>query len=355
MGCDGRDTQDYKWCYSVTSQGRNPVSKGMTIKCSPSPSALIPTELLVLPNMHTIHSEERWGPGESGISLSRTLRQESWPLWLPGIHSYHTSKQQVLSQWSYLWNCQVSLLPCHLLGATSEECKLFATGYMHLEVCYRKHIAVWQMTLFWFYVWNPVWKVLLKVSLLSISYVIVCIITVLSKLATPLRFLAKSECIAELLLYKTFSSPYQKKKDYNLILASHILRSALSPRVPWIWFPQNLLVLCFKPRKSHRPGPFCSCNDRLLGLVRPSDVVMLQAPIVRGGSGRALGYTGLMTHSLCTCHFTKPSSTIPASTHNGPEHVLCVPRSLLATREVKYPEKKISIGVLSQQYVVTLR
>lgn len=62
-------------------------------------------------------------------------------------------------------------------------------------------------------------------------------------------------------------------------------------------------------------------------------------PLHRGGNGGAPSYTGLMIHSLCTCHFTKPPSTIPASTHNGPEHVLCALRSLLATREVKYSDK----------------
>lgn len=86
-------TQDLKWCYSAMSQGRAPMSKVLQSSVCLSPSPLIPAVLLVLANVHTLHSDEQWSPSESVISLVSTLRQVSWPViifWYPLVSHFKT-------------------------------------------------------------------------------------------------------------------------------------------------------------------------------------------------------------------------------------------------------------------------
>lgn len=132
----------------------------------------------------------------------------------------------------------------------------------------------------------------------------------------------------------------------NLILASHLLLLAFRP--------QNLMNLAsIKPpcallsdQDRHHLGFFCSWNHRLLGLVRPPEIIMLH--FTEGRNEYELHWTH--ESSLCPFHVIKPSSTIPASTQNCPEYIICTPNSLLAMIEVIYSGKNFNWSIFSIIY-----
>lgn len=95
----------------LTSQGRTPVSKGMTVTCLSFPPALIPA-VLILPTIYTLHSDEQWSLWESDISLFSTLGQFSWPVmtfWYPFVSDFKTA-----SLFTTILSLKVSGLPIAL-------------------------------------------------------------------------------------------------------------------------------------------------------------------------------------------------------------------------------------------------
>lgn len=102
-------TQDLKWCYSAVSQGRAPMSKGRAIKCLSFPLSSHP-HCSPSPGKRA-HPALRGAVDSLRLLFLWSVHSGRYPdqLWFSGIHLYHTSKQQVFSQWSYLWNLDLSV------------------------------------------------------------------------------------------------------------------------------------------------------------------------------------------------------------------------------------------------------
>lgn len=168
MGCDG--SRHKTWSDATQLWANVELLCPKAWQSSVCLSPLLSSLLISLSWQMCTHSTQMSSGVLQNLLFLGSVHSGRYPdqLWFSGIHLYCTSKQQIFSQWSYLWNCEIYLLPCHCLTATSEDCKLLTTGCWHPnEVCSGKHVTVWLVILLRLHVW----KVKLKVSLLSVAYV----------------------------------------------------------------------------------------------------------------------------------------------------------------------------------------
>lgn len=138
-------------------------------------------------------------------------------------------------------------------------------------------------------------------------------------------------------------SPPLTKILINLILASHLLPSAFRSQNSMDLASIEPPCAILPDQDNHHLGFFCSWKCGLLGLVRSPEIIMPHF------TGVEIEYELQWTHdsSLCPFHVVNPSSTIPASTQNCLDYILCAPNSLLAMIEVKYLEKNFNWSIFS--------